>query len=273
MTQELSFSQRFRKGSGSVGTVLAVLVAVLIGYLTFKVQDIEKRVEKLTKSVATGGGQAVEVTLDAVKEFFDDKSMIAFGDSSKKILFTEAFDPGCPWCHVAGGFDTEKSDASKLIPVSRGGAFVPPTNEMHKLYTEGKASVGFIMIQTHSPNKLPLQAMYCAHEQNKFWEVREKLLTTEGYYAINPAEAPNDTDKAAEPTVDSLTAFVGDIVKSGDFKTCLQSEKYTDALAKSQVHSQALNLRGTPGMLLNTTQINWQDFEGSVKPLITSLLK
>jgi protein-disulfide isomerase len=165
------------------------------------------------------------------------------------------------------------SPDGRFKTANEGGTFLSTTQEMKKLVDAGKASMGFALIQTHSPNTIPHKALICAHAQGKFWEAHDRLLSTDGYYTINPGENPNKTGDATAPTEESIATFLASVLDANTLTSCLKDPKTEEIFAKNQTYAQSLNLRGTPSMILNGKSVNWADYTTGVKPLVDEALK
>lgn len=77
----------------------------------------------------------------------------------------------------------------------------------------------------------------CAGEQNKFWEMHDKI------FAANSANALNDDQIKADAKELGL-----DVVK---FAQCVESEKFKDKIQEQYLEAVNLNVIGAPGSFLN----------------------
>lgn len=266
MTHELSFSQRFKKGSGSVGTVLAVLVAVLIGYLTYKVQDIEKRVTKIEKSGVTAQQEPPKpVEMAEVKKLFK-KGNIVLGKPDSKVLFVEFSDPSCPYCHVAAGLNPEIS-GDRFKTVANGGSYRAPVAEIKNLIDADKAALVVLYANGHGSGEIAAQALYCAHEKGKYWDAHNLLYTNAGYSLIND-QVKNDKSKSGE-----MAAFLSSAVDPTFMTDCLSSGKYAKKLQDDQAKAQELGFGGTPMFLVNGERFNGAYNFADMEPSVTKFLQ
>lgn len=245
------------------------------GYLYGKVNTMEKG------GTPTNGQQPAQqqqqqaqqpqqptVTMDQIKELFDDKN-IAFGKSNSKVLFVEFSDPSCPFCHVAAGKNgaLNKQMGDRFTLVKDGGSYVAPVEEMKKLVDAGKAGYVWMYANGHGNGELATKAMYCAKEQNKFWEVHDQLMTEAGYNLINN-DVKNDKTK-----IETLTNFLKSAADAGKLKSCLESGKYDNRIAEDQATATKLGFQGTPNFFVNT-----QNFAGAysytdIKATVDAALK
>ncbi|GAB4218955.1 MAG: hypothetical protein Fur009_2650 [Candidatus Microgenomates bacterium] len=231
-------------------------------FLGVKVFNLEK---KLTSQPTQQQPQQqqVEIKLDQVKKLFT-KDFIHFGDANKKLLFIEVSDPSCPFCHIAGGENPELSAqvGDRFKYQSQGGSYIPPVPEIKKLVDQGKASFAFLYSNGHGNGELGAQALYCAYEKGKFWEVHDKLMSNEGYNLINET-VKNDKTKIPE-----LVNFLSAVIDSEYLKNCLESGKYEKTLTRDQQLSPSLGFQGTPHFLVNTQMFQGAYSFSDMKPVV-----
>lgn len=208
---------------------------------------------------------AVNVSQDQIKAIFSSKKYMTFGDENRKVLFVEALDPSCPYCHVAGGLDSEvnKQMGQQFILVKDGGNYVAPIEEMRKLVNDGKASMAVIYTTGHGNGKLSMQALYCAYDQNKFWEVHDLLMNNAGYNLQNN-DVKNDVANSGK-----LADYLAPAIDKSYMQSCLESKKYeTRVTSDEQFATRTLGVQGTPGLFVNNISYNgaysWSDMKATV---------
>jgi len=199
-----------------------------------------------TTDTATG---AVTVSKDQVAALFNDSSNITFGDTSKKVLFAEFSDPSCPYCHIAAGKNSElnKSAGTTFTLVADGGTYVAPVVEFKKLVDSGEAAYVWKYTNGHGNGEMGSKAMYCAHEQGKFWEVHDLLYSNAGYNLLN------NTVKNEKSQAGALADFLANAVDKSFMKGCLEGTKYDSKLGTDQSEGATLGVSGTPGFFINET--------------------
>lgn len=203
------------------------------------------------------------VTLDTIKGLFVDGN-IHFGSPDAKLLLVEISDPSCPYCHAAGGKNPElnKQMGAQFIMKADGGSYVAPVTEFKKLLDAGKASFVFLYSNGHGAGELAAQALYCANEKGKFWNVHDRLMSMEGYNMINN-EVKNDKANSGK-----LADFLAKEIDKSFLKDCLESGKYAKNLVANQQTASNLGSRGTPGFFVNTTNfagaVNYTNMESAV---------
>jgi len=230
--------------------VNGVFLLVFI-FLFLQIKNINSRLENIEKIINPQQQQQqtqIEVKLDQVKKLFTN-DFIHFGDANRKLLIVEVSDPSCPFCHIAGGKNPEVASqvGERFKYQSDGGSYIPPVPEIRKLVDEGKASFAFIYSNGHGNGRIAAEALYCAYEKGKFWEVHDKLMTNAGYNLINE-QVKNDRSKAQE-----LVNFVADVIDPQFLSNCLSSAKYEKFLTRDEQLSPSLGFGGTPHFLINTT--------------------
>lgn len=201
-----------------------------------------------------------QVSLETIKGLFS-KDLVKFGKGDKKLLMVEVSDPSCPYCHIAGGINTEigAQAGPRFTLTSQGGTYVAPLPEMRKLLDEGKADFVWIYTRGHGNGELATKALYCAYDQGKFWEAHDLLLSAKGYDLLNN-QIQNDTSKTQQ-----LVDFLASAVNTQQLKSCLDSGKYNNRLAADSAVAASLGVYGTPGFFLNTTNFggaySWNDMK------------
>ncbi len=252
--------------------VITVGLAFLVGTLWQKVENLGKAGVTTTGTTGTTQQQQqapapVVVQIDQVKDLFK-KDVIKFGNADSKILFVEASDPSCPYCHVAAGLNPTLNAqmGSQFKLVSDGGAYVAPVIEMKKLVDAGKASFVWLYFNGHGNGELGTKAMYCAYEKGKFWEVHDLLMTSAGYDMLNTT-VKNDKAQAGK-----LVDFLKSANVDG-LKACLEGTKYDARLAEDMALGTSLGVSGTPGFFVNENNFAGAYSYKDMESVVTSALK
>ena len=228
--------------------LISVALAFLVGVLWQKVNTLEKGGTTTVPTTNTGTAPvAPTVTLDQIKEVFS-KNVIKIGDDSRKLLVVEIADPSCPWCHVAGGKDTELYSQMGVDA-----SYVAPVPELKKLVDEGKASYAYVYYPGHGNGEMGTKAMYCANEKGKFWEAHDLIMSNAGYNLLN------NTVKNDKAQSGKMADFLKGVTDSKAMKDCLDSGKYDSVLAENSKLGSELGVTGTPSFFLNAT-----NFPGAV---------
>lgn len=254
--------------------VASIALAFFVGVLWQKVGNLEQGVAGTQTTAETTGTtqqQATDkpnVSMDQIKDLFSE-NLIKFGDENSKLVFVQVSDPSCPYCQIAAGQNSELNaqagDRFKLV--SDGGTYVSPVVEMRKLVDSGQASYVYIYQNGHGAGEMAQKAMYCAYDMGKFWEVHDKLMTSEGYDLIN------NTVKNDKTKLQDLVDFVGSAADANKLKECLDSGKYDERLSSDMALAQSLGVGGTPGFFVNTTNFAGAYGWDQMKPVVDEVLK
>lgn len=225
------------KTSGVAGTGITTQTTALI---TSPPQQAQQQVQQQPAKP--------QISLETIKALFA-KNVIKFGNGDKKLLMVEVADPSCPYCHVAGGVNTDigAQIGPQFKLVSQGGTYVAPVPEMKKLIDAGKADFVWIYTRGHGNGELATKALYCAFDQGKFWQAHDLLLSAKGYDLLN-TQIKTDTTQTK-----LISDFLTSAVDSSKLKNCLDSGKYDSRLQEDSALASSLGVNGTPGFFLNTT--------------------
>jgi protein-disulfide isomerase len=230
--------------------VLLLVVAAFFGGYYFSKND-GKTVSTTTKATPTVVQQQAvsSVNIDQVRSLFNDSNMV-MGDKNSKLLIVEFSDPSCPYCHVAGGKNSalNKQIGNQFLLKADGGNYVAPEPEIKKLVDSGKAAFVWLYANGHGNGELATQALYCANESGKFWQVHDKLMSADGYDLINTT-VKNDKTKSGV-----LVDFLKGVVDSKILRDCLDSGKYAGRINSDMVLAQQMGFEGTPYFIFNTTR-------------------
>ena len=245
-----------------VMVILLVVGAYFLGVYKTKTEMLEKGVGAAVQPTQQqqAAAEPTSVDFEKVKSKFDGKH-ITFGDKNAKLVFTEVSDPSCPFCHIAAGLHPELNDTSAQFKLkANGGTYVAPVPEIKKMVEDGKASFIFLYSNGHGNGEVATQLMYCAHEQEKFWPVHDKLMTKAGYDLINDV-VRNDVTKVGD-----LIKLVGNAADSRKLQSCIDSKKYAGQPADDMAFVQSLTGgSGTPTFFVNEKIISgaqpWSAFE------------
>lgn len=243
--------------------VLLIVGAYFLGVFKTKTEFLEKG---QTAQVAQVGQQAVAPTtidIETVKAYAKDGGIV-LGDLDSDTLFAEVSDPSCPFCHIAAGQHPELNNASPQFKlVADGGTYVAPVPEIKKLVEEGEAGFVFLYSNGHGNGEVATQLLYCAHEQDKFWEAHDKLMTKAGYDLINDVVS-NDVTKSSQ-----LVELVGGGVDARRLQSCLDDGKYAERPAQDMAFVQSLTGgSGTPTFFVNEKIVEGAQSWTSIEPLL-----
>lgn len=242
--------------------VIALIVgAYFLGYYKAESAALKKAPAQVAQ-VGQGNQQAAQPTsidVEQIKAKFDGEH-ITFGKPNAKTIITEVSDTSCPFCHIAGGLHPELNETSPQFKlVKDGGTYVAPVQEIKKLVDSGDASFLFLYSNGHGNGEVGAQALYCAYEQDKFWQAHDILMTKAGYDLINNV-VKNDLSKSSE-----LVKLVSGVLDSKKLQSCLDSKKYAGKPAEDMAFVQSLGFGATPTFFVNDKVVEgaqpWSAFE------------
>lgn len=247
--------------------VITIGLAFMVGVLWQKVENLGKGGTTTTTQEQAAAPAPKKVELSQIKDLFS-KDVIKFGNADSKVIFVEASDPSCPYCHIAGGLNPElnKQVGPQFTMVKDGGTYVAPVLEMKKLVDEGKASFVWLYFNGHGNGELATKALYCAYEKGKFWEAHDLLMTNKAYDFINNT-VKNDMAQSGKMV---------DFLKSAnipDLRACLDSGKYDSRLSSDMSLAASLGVSGTPGFFVNENNFAGAYSFKDMESLVTSALK
>lgn len=266
VTSELTKSSIFERLVPAI-LVITIGLAFMVGVLWQKVENLGKGGTTTTTQEQAAAPAPKKVELSQIKDLFS-KDVIKFGNADSKVIFVEASDPSCPYCHIAGGLNPElnKQVGPQFTMVKDGGTYVAPVAEMKKLVDSGKASFVWLYFNGHGNGELATKALYCAYEKGKFWEAHDLLMTNKAYDFINNT-VKNDVAQSGKMV---------DFLKSAnipDLKACLDSGKYDARLASDMGLATTLGVSGTPGFFVNENNFAGAYSFKDMESLVTSALK
>lgn len=246
-------------------TYLVIFLIVAVGILFVKDYVSPKAPsETVAQQETTVTPETPKVTLEQIKKLFT-KGNLYFGNKNSKNLLVMVSDPSCPYCQIATGENPElnKEAGSQFLLEEDGGTYIAPVVKMRELVDQGKAAFVWLYQNGHNNGEMATKALYCAHEQGKFWEAHDLIMSNDGYTLINEV-VQNDPEKASD-----LAGFLAEIVDSNQLQTCLESGKYDQKISKDMATSASLGVNGTPGFFVNTVNFagaySWADMQSSVK--------
>lgn len=182
--------------------------------------EIRKQLEEIKKLIAerpaaAPGRKAGPNVQNAVIELGDNP---VEGDRSAPLTLVEFTDYQCPFCarhqrQTHPQIEEQYVKTGKIRFVSMD----LPLENLHKLAFKAA------------------EAAHCAEEQDKFWEMRERMFA-------NP--------KALQPWSGHAEAVGLDV---GAFETCLDSGKYEEEVKRDAAEARKIGVTGTPGFVVAKT--------------------
>ncbi len=154
------------------------------------------------------------------------------GSSTAPITVIVYSDPSCPYCAAAAGSKSMVDYMKTRTPSYE--AAVPGI--IKNFVDKGKARIVFRYYPGHGTGAEAMKIMFCANDQNKFWEVHDLVFENQ--------------DKVSD------TAFVKDLAKQAGvnvltLESCISSGKYNSKLEKDTNLGRAAGVSGTPSFVVN----------------------
>jgi protein-disulfide isomerase len=182
-------------------------------------QELRQIRQLLANSAATQ--RAPEPAPAVQKGRLNINGLPVLGRADAPVTMIEFSDYQCPFCRAFhnGTFDDIKKnwiDTGKLRFVSWD-----------------------MPLEFHSNAAHAAQAVRCAGEQNKFWELRSLLIA--------------NADKLSS---DQILGYAQQVpqLDMDRFKACVQSDRFTDAIKKSVAGANGQGISGTPTFLIGKSQ-------------------
>lgn len=222
--QKMKLSDVVNVNAPQLTYFLLLIASFLVGYLLARVQALEGgfAVTAGTQQAAPATGdtaQAPQGPVDVENGHFPVK-----GDEDADVTIVEFSDFECPFC---GSFynDTLPQIISEYIDTG-----------MVKMYYR------HYPLSFH-PKAVPLAlASECANDQDKFWEMHDKIFD-------NNATISSVTDETIKGWVTELG------MNTGEFNECYDSKEHQAKVDEDFAAGQAAGVSGTPTFYINGKQI------------------
>lgn len=238
-----------QKGSKLVPVlvVLLIVASFVIGMLFTQIKLLEKKTST-TAAAAQGDGQVAagnnnagnqptqpQVLPSPIPVNIDITGAHIRGDKDAKVAVVEFTDYQCPYC---GQVVT-----NSYPQINKG--YVDTGKVKHVVFN-------FPLFQIHPYAQKAAEAAECAADQNKFWEMHDKMFANQ-----------------TALTVDDLKKYATELgLNTTSFSSCVESGKYTDKVKKEQAMGEKFGVRGTPdafvGIISGNTVKNAVEVSGAV---------
>lgn len=180
-------------------------------------QEMKAIRQLLERQQAPRPGPAQPPAPERVK--VDLKGAFAMGKADAPVTMVAFVDYECPFCKR---FDTQTLPGLKTKYVDTGRL---------------RYVIRDLPLEFHKRALKASEATYCAAEQGKYWELREKLIV--------------HSDRLDPDALLEHGKAVG--VDMAPFRACLDSAKYADGLRKGVDAARALGISGTPTFVIGRT--------------------
>lgn len=176
-------------------------------------QRQEEGIEALTTELA--GDRSVTLMLEPVRAEIETEGYPSFGPADAPITLVELSDFECPFC----------------------GRFTPTVDQVKDAYAGSVRLVyrQFPLREIHPNAQKAAEASLCAEEQGKFWELHDLMFEEQDMLTVDDLK-----EKAERLDMDTAA-----------FATCLDSDRYADAVQADVRAGQRLGVDGTPALFVN----------------------
>lgn len=225
---------------------LLAFQAFLLLILVIQVGSLAKSLSGVTGNAAQDSGDAVAAAPSQqptptvptdMKKLMDDDSVK--GDKNAPVTIVEWSDFECPFC---GRFyqQTLPSITEKYIK----------TGKVKLVYRD-------FPLEFHAQAQKAAEAAECAGEQNKYWEMHDKLF-----------------EKGVTGGVSSFKQYAKDLsLDTKKFDDCLDTGKMASEVQKDLQDGSAAGIRGTPGFIVNGQLVSGAQPFSAFEQVIEAALK
>ena len=191
-------------------------------------------------TVTTGGGGAVVAPIE-LTGIDDAQSLIArapgvtAGPAEARVQILVFSDFTCPACRGFSGLVESQIKAEYV-----------ETGKVRLVYHDFPLGG-----PNHEHGFIAARAARCAGEQNRFWEYHDLLFARQTDWA------------AARGAPISLMNDYADLagLNAGQFKSCLESDRFADVVTANKVLGERLGVRATPTVFIGSRSVaDWRDY-------------
>ena len=212
--------------------VALVIFAFLLGMLTNKVIYLEKQLINPTTGTqaALPAGQEAYPTVPPVVEGISSGHLPLLGKENAKVTIVAFSDLQCPYC-------------KKFIDDGT-------LEQIKKEYVDnGKVAFAFRhfpLTSIHPNAQKAAEAAECANEQGQFWKFHDLVFENQDTWS------PLTTDDA----INSFVDYAGQLgLNTSQFQSCVESDKYKDAVDGDTNDGFAAQVDGTPAFFVNGVRV------------------
>lgn len=207
---------------------LLLIAVFLVGYLLARVQSLEE--QKGTTATVSATDQTGDPNQPAAKVDVEVGTLPPLGDKDAPVKLIEFSDMQCPFCrsYFTGAYPQIKKD-----------------------YVDtGKVAIYFrhYPLSFHPAAQKSGEALECANEQNKFWELHDLMF--EKQQALDPSGG------TVEYTTDDIKTWTAELgLDMTSFNECLDSGKFAEKVTSDMADGTAAGVSGTPAFYVNGTPL------------------
>ncbi|MGE5425622.1 MAG: DsbA family protein [Bacillota bacterium] len=216
-----------------VGVGLLALAALIAGTIYF-IQQVKSYQREKTLAFEAGEIQKITAAIDGRGESF------SLGPDDAKAQIVVFSDFACPFCKEAS----------------------PMMRDLSLKYGEGVRFI-FRNYPLHDNSVSLALAANCAGDQNRFWEMHDKIFERQDQYS------QLDDESVKQPMKD-LAKEMG--LNTVDFDSCLDSKKYLHRLNDDFADAELLGLSGTPTWFINHYKVTGMYPQANFESVIEGLI-
>lgn len=191
-----------------------------------------------------------------------------------------------PYEDLIGGAPVKGPGDGKVTIIEYSDYFCPACLPLYKDVIEPtlakyEGKVNFASVQVNIFFNLgysSVHAAYCADEQGKYWQMHESLLDRMEPFVGKEKNSELGRDMLAlskAGTPEYFTEIAGDIdgVDTNKYLKCMESDKYSDKIAKTTAIFQKLGLNGVPVIIINGKYFTGNPTQENLSEVIEYYLK
>ncbi len=178
----------------------------------------------------TGAAQPQQQVAAPTPAAFSDEFAAAMGDPSAPVTIVEFTDYQCPYCSQHS-IQTMPQVVQEMIETGR----------VYYILKD------FPLDQLHPAARIGAAAARCAGEQEAYWGMHDLLF----------ARQPDWSGSGEEAAVPVLVEFANELsLDTQDFRACLDSGRYSDAVETNLQEGRSLGVSGTPHFFVDGYPLN-----------------
>lgn len=207
-----------------------------------------------TGTTATTQQQAQPTAADMTL-YSDD---VVRGSADAKVTIIEYSDPSCPYCAAAAG-------GTQMVAYMKGNSpnYEPAVPGIMTNYVDtGKARIVFRYFPGHGAGQKAMEALLCANEQGKFWELSD-------IYFNNQDKNLKDNQSVV---VDLAKQVSGLDTTKLDACITTNGAKYEAKMTADAQKGQAMGVQGTPAFFVNGELVSGAQPYSALKTVIDAKL-
>ncbi len=205
-----------------------------------------------TADYGNTGGTTGSATI-SMDVFESDSTLYpSLGPENADTVVLEFSDFQCPYCTMASGLPAWTSQYQAQY-----GDLIGAAENLKELANKGEIRFIYVSMSFLGAESVyAAEAGLCANEQDKFWEMHDKIF--------GASTGPSEND--GKYTKDNLKTLASGIsgLNTAKFNDCLDSSKYVSSVQKAGQAAGAAGVSGTPTFVVNGQKVpsSWAAIQG-----------